>query len=764
MGEKLSEKYCTNCGVALSPGARFCSQCGEPVSVAPQMASSQPAGPPEPPVYAPPASPVQPPYGVSASVPQVSYASPASPVPRKKHRGCLWGCLALVVGSIVVVAGVILALALFPPRSNKMTVGPRETLASESIPPAGGAVIVAAPDSPVDGMTITVPEGAYDGSQRFKVFARPIESHALGANFNPITPLIHVDHGGEVAGESLVIEVPIQIEPDEFAMAFYYDPRTGELEGIPVADLTTDKIILVTEHFSDFVITKIPWYVLESVSVDTGFAPGVDDWQFVNEGSYLAPKGHCAGQSVSAMWYYYEQRLKAGPPPLYGRFDDNDYPLSTSSFWADDAWAYRFASVVQTDLIDWDHTSRAFFKEMGATSDTLTWGAFAYAMLATGEPQYVAIYSADGGHAMVVYKMEAGRLYVADPNYPGKTGRFISFENGAFLPYYSGANATAISEEGETAYTSIRYMAKSAMTNWADIGAEYRKMLQGKSGEGRFPDYKLDYLTGVNETTGEKIWSPAPDVLNLTEEDTVKPGESLRGEVVFRLTPLIDLGDVIGSLYEGTERLFYFSSTGADNHVEFTYPLEPGVHHVGFRFDDFVPSPADENRGQINYIDFRRIKVIYEPEDLTGTWEGAWQVRSADKAKRYIQELIVKLLMLFGVDEGKAWEAAEAGVQEDPHLYEDRPMTIIFEPVAPGRHDRYHIQVFMAGALSPAYEGEATYQEGILTFKVRAEDGSMVAYTGSLTDDETLSGVFSITAWLVIKDAVTGDWQIVRQR
>jgi hypothetical protein len=672
----------------------------------------------------------------------------------------LWGCLALILCIGMLVGAVLLIPVLFPPLSDMMTLGPRETLVSERVPAAGGTLTVESPGNALDGMTIVVPEDAYDRSKSFKITTRPIENHAFDANFDPITPLIHVDNGGDFASEPMVVEIPIQIAPDEFAMAFFYNTQTGELEGIPVADLTTDRITFVTSHFSDLVITKIPWYVLENISTDTGFAPGVDDWQFQNHGSYLAPGGHCAGQAISAMWYYYEQRLRAGEPPLYGRFDNNDYAFHTPYFWEDDSWGYRFASVVHDTLIDWDHRSRAFFKSMGATSDTLTWAAFAYAMLETGEPQYVAIYTADSGHAMVVYKMEQGRLYVADPNYPGKENRIIRFENGTFLPYYSGTSATSISEEGETAYPFIRYMAKSVMVDWSAIGTEYQKMLQGKSGDGQFPAYKLEYLSGINETTGEQIWSPVPTVLELTEEDTAKPGEGYRGQVVFRLTPLVGLGDVSGYLYDETNMIQKKLSSGAEHQVVLSYALVPGVHNVGVELDDFEPVAGGGQK--INYIDFRRIKVVYEPDDLTGKWEGAWQIRSANKAQAYIREMLVKLLMLFGLDEQKAREAAEAGIQEDPNLYNDRPLTIIFEKIDPNARDRYRMQVFMPDSSELPYEGEAIYREGILAFKIRAADNTTFEFTGSLSDEETLSGVFTVTAWYVIKDAVTGDWLVTR--
>ena len=317
----------------------------------------------------------------------------------------------------------------------------------------------------------------------------------------------------------------------------------------------------------------------------------------------------------------------------------------------------------------------------------------------------------------------------------------IRFENGQFLPYYSGANATVISEEGETAYPDIRYFAKSAMSNWTGIGPEYEKMLKGKSGDGQFPDYRLEYLSGVNETTGEEIWSPVPDVMELNEEDTIKPGEKYRGQIVFRIKPILFLNVIYGFLYDDTDLILTSTSKGpqrVEDYVLLTYPLDPGVHHVGIELDWQNTGTGGVTWNE--YIDFRRVKVIYEPEDLSGKWEGAWQIRSADIAQKYIREMIVKLIMLFGVDEATAQEAAAAGIQEDPNLYNDRPLTIIFEKIDPNSREKYRIQAFMSGDHTAFYEGEATYREGILTFKARAADNTLFEFTGSLSDEDTLTG------------------------
>ncbi|GAB1371795.1 hypothetical protein MASR1M45_18570 [Candidatus Kapaibacterium sp.] len=47
--------------------------------------------------------------------------------------------------------------------------------------------------------------------------------------------------------------------------------------------------------------------------ISSGFRLGVDDWEFVNRGSYISPGGHCAGQTMGALWYYYEMKLKGEP-------------------------------------------------------------------------------------------------------------------------------------------------------------------------------------------------------------------------------------------------------------------------------------------------------------------------------------------------------------------------------------------------------------------------------------------------------------------
>ncbi len=79
----------------------------------------------------------------------------------------------------------------------------------------------------------------------------------------------------------------------------------------------------------------------------------MDDWEFPNYGSYIAFGGHCAGQSVTAMWYYYEKKSK-GAPNLHSNFDH--YGSAAPATWADNPRGFKFASQIQADM-KWDEKS-----------------------------------------------------------------------------------------------------------------------------------------------------------------------------------------------------------------------------------------------------------------------------------------------------------------------------------------------------------------------------------------------------------------------
>ena len=472
------------------------------------------------------------------------------------------------------------------PEATKHTIstGAKVDLTTQTISTSGGVINISKPGDPLDGLQIEVPSGSYPNSKTFNISYAPVTGHDFGENFNPISPLITIDNGGSYSDELITVKIPIQLPDDQFAMAFYYDDSSGKLEGIPLVDEDKDSITIVTRHFSNLLVSRIALKVLTGV-FDSGFRPGVDDWQFDNDGSYIEPDGHCSGQSITSMWYYYEKTLN-GASHLYGRYDNNG-GKKTPNFWWDDSLGYRLASTVHVDIAWGSLSSKIFRRYLAGLSDELTWKAFAYSILITGEPQYVAVRqtATDSGHAMVVYKVTNDALYVADPNYHGNTERKIEFAGGKFKPYNSGANAAEIAAGRGKAYDLTIYVAKTALVSWGQVATRWQEFEDKTIGNDRFPAYTLKVVgEQLNETELTDGFKTKSNILTLWMEGT-------------------GLGNCV---YRDGQQLQPTQPAG------YEYPLRPGNNELGIYI-----------LGQVNnkwkYVDFKYYNVVYEAPTPTPT-------------------------------------------------------------------------------------------------------------------------------------------------
>jgi hypothetical protein len=487
----------------------------------------------------------------------------------------------------------ILVFSLFPAGTENASgngaikTGNTVAAASATIAPSGGTISIDKPGDPLDGFTLTVPAGSYDSSLKFSVSYAPVESQSYGADFNAITPLISVENGGQYSAEMMEITIPVSVPNDSFAMGFIYDGATGKLEGMPLIACSATSITVGTRHFSSFVISMISKAALQK-DVDSDFLPGIDDWEFTNYGSYIAPNGHCAGQSMTAMWYYVT-RPDGADVSLYGRYDNNGQTPKTPALWQDDSLGYRFASVIQAD--QWNDAALKAWGKLSAIDAEITRNLFAYAILLTHEPQLVGIRSSQGGgHAMIVYRVSSGLMWVADPNYPGNIDRRIQYEAGAFKPYNSGANAAEIAAGNGQAYETIEYCAKSALVDYPHIASRWQELKSGTIGNGLFPAYKLMYKDADGKLQELK--------------DGIALGSS-KVTIILNFSGTIEGANVYR---DGVE--LPWDSNGA-------FELEPGLNRLGilvtkFRDQDYC------------YVDFRYVNVnfgslILEPAVAEGT-------------------------------------------------------------------------------------------------------------------------------------------------
>ena len=414
------------------------------------------------------------------------------------------------------------------PGSGKIEIGPFTEVLTENVGVQGKVLTVQGGD--VNGLAIEIPQGSYKSGKDFVISTAKINSHTFGPDFNPLTPMIRINNGGDYADSIITITIPCTVPKDHFAMGFYYNEETGELEGIPVLAITDGFVVLATRHFSgkhlnegtggliarekiwaDIIVSSMEIKKLFDETQESGFRPGIDDWEYPNQGSYIEPEGHCAGQSLTAMWYYHVRKLGLKENPLNDRFSTLPNPI-----WQENVQGYRFSSVIQKAM-NWDNADSTF-NVFHATNkgkiakDSLHFLGFAYSIRLTKKPQFVFIGSPTGAHAMIIYRTNLNVLSVADPNFPGQSSRFISLSNGAFLPYESKANTLAASQF----YPEIKYLASSAIISSEGIAAHYEDMLAGKIGSQEpyfFPPSELVYHNG-------KEWVKLPDTL-MTQSDTI---------------------------------------------------------------------------------------------------------------------------------------------------------------------------------------------------------------------------------------------------
>ena len=530
--------------------------------------------------------------------------------PKKRHTGLI------VFLCIVLLTAGFIAYKIHTKTSGNMTLGDQTPISSDTISTDGGSISVTS--GSLAGFEIEVPSGAFAQSTDFEISTRPIEEHQFGELFDPATPLISIDNGDVFADEGISVTIPIEKSDDEFAMGFYYDEKTGELEGIPLISLDNNQITLYTYHFCEIVVSKVSLTALEGLEVVTGFTPGVDDWQFTNYGSYIAKDGHCAGQSITAMWYFNEMYQGENAPRLYGLYDNYGYGVTTSQFWRDDSEAYRFASVVQTK-INWSSQIRKDQRKLSKAYPVWTMNAFIYSMEITGEPQYVSVWgqktnsdgsTSSGGHALIAYAVIGDTIYVADPNYHGAANRSITFDGTKFNTYSSGLNAAEINAGKDFAFTGIYYSAQSAMINNAAIKTEFEKMLNGTIGDDQFPSCSYYYIKSIDED-GNAEWADLPSSLELTSAGIIKDlGQAYNDKL--RIAIETPYSGVRIALYTGLNDAKVIETTTTDNSGQayFTVALEPGINDIGFYVYQLVD--ITDTKKTDKFIEFTRFAINYD--------------------------------------------------------------------------------------------------------------------------------------------------------
>lgn len=510
-----------------------------------------------------------------------------------------------------------------PVEMKNMVTGPSVDAATGTIGLAGGKIAVTAATSPIKGLELDIPGNSFSSEQSFKISYSEIKSHQLGANVNPVSPLIKITTDAGYAQQILRITIPVTYPAGSIPVGFFYDETTGKLEGIPFESITSNSITLLTRHLmppsklksgevnksaqagsgASILISSISESILTGQPViASGYKPGTDDWEFVNYGSYIASGGHCAGQNMAAMWYYYEKKATEGK--LYDRFSE------IPNFWQDNVHGYRFCSVIHADL-QWDGTVATLFDkyiDKNQELDRLKLMTIAATMLVTGEPQGIGVYQQTGtrpngtptyaGHDLICYQVSVnnGKLYISDPNTPGATQEIL-FSNNKFQPYMAKLNGY----DDADPYPFVTYYAKTAYIEWDKIGKRWDELINktiGTIAPNTFPAYTME-IKGTSLQMKEGLALPKDTLTVNVDCPTAEVAYTIGGKHLIGATAFDKDGRNID---KGTNK--YTSTT----------ILKPGKNKVGYYVYGWRSDSKDEDNTYYDqFIDFKWFNVYYMP-------------------------------------------------------------------------------------------------------------------------------------------------------
>jgi len=682
--------------------------------------------------------------------------------PRKKH-GCLKGCLISVFAVVLVIVGIVI---LWPDGPRNLELARGKTIEKTSVDQDGGVI-------DAGEITIDVPEDAFSKNTNFKIKTKEIEEHHFGEAFDPITPVFSIDNNGKRSEEPMTVTIPIDIDEDEFAMAFYYN-KDGSLEPLPLIYQDSSQIVAATTHFSDIVASKISIEELMALDIDTGFRPGVDDWSFANYGSQISPGGHCAGQSVS-MAYYYNELKSEGDPGLHLIFDNNTQQVKTPQFDRDDSLGIRLASVMQEEG-DWDGYYWDFLYEQihkqKYVSDRQMYYAFAYSMHLTGEPQMMGIFVREAnpseeiklsaGHAIVIYRIAQGTMYVADPNFPGNANLTIPLNGEILGPYVSKTSAN----KPDRLYNSYSLIGKTAIFDYGMMSGLFSEMdeptQESKIGNDHFGGTLYEIVVDIDKDE-DFVFAKNPELAVFEEDAKNRIKEKLKNHAsapddwdkqdymaIQLAAGASNKGHV--RIYSGTTELDR-KQTQSTGKMVFFIPIRGGVNDIGMAFYDRGIAVIDGvSYNDDNIIHFHRIKVENGEVDLTGTWEGTFQITDAGGLMDYAQmvgEIIAKGMMqglapAFGVDMPSDEEISQAvrdSIEVNEEAFQPFPMTVKLSQID---KQNYDASITITTETESIYETKAKYKNGQLYFTMVFEDGSAAEFTMNLYDNNVLAGEFEI--------------------
>ena len=344
-------------------------------------------------------------------------------------------------------------------------------LTNASIPPSGGTITVSKSGDPLNGLTMTVPSGAFSGALKVTIGSSSNKNLPTANGIAPISPVVHVvTSAGGYAKGAITFKIPATVATNTFPVVVLYDSATKTIEPMTTIAYDGSSVTAITGHLSQpsilsptaarvagrsapmaggaaaggpdslfiaFGVYAIPYSVLNQ-DWDTHFRPGVNDWEMPATATEGAPGSTLLGVAATELWYF---NSRASSTPLNGRFPAiKNAPLSDTIGFH---WTSLIDYLVDNQINSYLSSAYDSVTHGHANRDSLQFdqirASFALPSLNGGVPLpvFVDLQSplVQSYYYLIAYRATGNRIYVADPVSPGDSSLFLQLVAGGMTPY-----------------------------------------------------------------------------------------------------------------------------------------------------------------------------------------------------------------------------------------------------------------------------------------------------------------------------------------
>ena len=418
------------------------------------------------------------------------------------------------------------------------------SLPAQVVTTTGGTVVINRVGSPANGITLNVPAGAFPNPVTMTLSYESGATLPHAAGLEIASPIITVTTDAPALSDvPLTMTFPIVVPAGKVAFVAMVDPATGFLDVLQTLNSDATSITVMNSVLDEtmakevvgagirasgtlgalvqagilsraslltvrarYVLVLAENGTLNTLTYDSNFTPGIDDWEFPADYTPLRPTllSTDAGMVVSERYYFAMQKSQF-QGALFRKFQDAKGAIGSNS--VGERWSGGLARQFGEKSQQIVSKASAARTNSAKAYDASTMAAIVMSLYSSQRPQIIGLYNPTLNAMAVVmaYKWDgaSGLLYYADPRFPGDATKKLSFTAASGFQCTDG-------------YCVVVSGFNHIIGYQTQLNAEYPSVLDGTIYKSLFPQaFESSYETAVANTV-----TPGFDTVFVTKDTT----------------------------------------------------------------------------------------------------------------------------------------------------------------------------------------------------------------------------------------------------